>query len=409
MKCCIQIPSVVALIAVGAAFSACSTGAKSSAPAKSAEAVAVGVTAPAIQGLLCAPASQVTEGQPVASLASAFEGKFKIGLALSYRTLFEESSAGRQLAAAQFNRLTSENSMKWESIEPEEGKFDFERADALLKFAAEHNLEVHGHTLMWHQQTPQWVFQGPDGKPAGRELVLARLEAHMKGLAEHFQGQIAYWDVVNEAFLDSGEVRMESPWSKAVGADFLERAFELAARYFPEAKLGYNDYNLTKPEKRAAAVKLVGQLRAAGLRIDAVGMQAHYRMDFPKLDAIEQTILDLSAAGVEVLATELDVDVLPRKGTGADLDEKSEGRDLYPDCLPADVAKKVDERWASIFALYNQHHDKISSVTLWGLSDALSWRNDFPVRGRTNYALLFDRALQPKGMVPTIVKMGQGQ
>jgi endo-1,4-beta-xylanase len=236
---------------------------------------------------------------------------------------------------------------------------------------------------VWHQQVPGWVFQAPAGQQMTRELLIARLDAHMSALAERLGSRVHYWDVVNEAFNDNGSMRM-SPWYNTIGPDNLEVAFRMAAQYFPNAKLVYNDYSMERPGKRRAVVDMVRDFQAKGIRIDAIGNQAHYRIDGPSIEEIDSTLVAFGELGVEVLVTELDVDVLPNMG------------DPYEECLPLQVEERAAERWASLFQTFMRHSDVIASVTLWGISDASSWLNNSPVNGRTNYALLFDRQLRPK-------------
>jgi endo-1,4-beta-xylanase len=234
----------------------------------------------------------------------------------------------------------------------------------------------------------------------------------MSALGQHFGGRIQYWDVVNEAFNDDGSLR-NTPWRMIIGDDYLEQAFRLADRYFPDSKLVYNDFNMENPGKRDGVAKLVRDFKARGIRIDAIGSQGHFRLDTPTLQAIEASLDTFAAAGVEVLVSEMDVDVLPpaNQNQGADLSvnaELSAQLNPYTECLPASVAERAAARWAALFELFLRHSDQVHSVTLWGVSDAYSWLNNWPVNGRTNYALLFDRQLQPKQSWQRVIEVAGG-
>jgi len=355
------------------------------------------------------PCAQPPDVAEDSALKTAFENHFAIGVALNNPVFSNTDTARAELAAKHFNRTTAENAMKWSSIEPIEGEFQFESSDTFVEFAEAHAMQVHGHVLVWHQQTPDWVFQDASGGRIDRDGLVARLEAHMSALAERYGSRIGSWDVVNEAFEDSGELRT-TPWLEILGGDYIEQVFAMADRFFPDAKLVYNDYSLYVPAKRDAAIAMAEGLRAAGVRIDAIGEQGHYNLTRPTTSELDATLTAFAAADLDILVTELDVDVLPRDTTGADLDDTMEldpSVNPYVDCLPESVDQSIATRWASLFAVFAKHADSISSITFWGLDDSQSWLNNFPVRGRTNYPLLFDRQLQPKAAYAGVV--GQAQ
>jgi len=346
------------------------------------------------------------------SLAQSYGNDFKIGVAIGRNVYGGRDAPASTLVAAQYNRLTPENELKWQSLQRQPGVFDFSQADAFLQYGETHGMEIHGHTLVWHQQVPGWVFQDDGGGQATREQLLARLDQHMSALAEHFGNHVQYWDVVNEAFNDDGSLR-STPWRTIIGDDYLEQAFRLAARHFPEAKLVYNDFSMENPAKREAVVKLVRDFQARGVRIDAIGSQGHFRLQTPTLEAIEASLDAFAATGVEVLGGEMDVDVLPaaNQNQGADLSvnaELSARLNPYPECLPASVAEQAAARWGALFALLLRHSEQLHSVTLWGVSDGYSWLNNWPVNGRTNYALLFDRQLQAKQSWQKVIEAADG-
>jgi endo-1,4-beta-xylanase len=354
---------------------------------------------------LSCDAAAIDAGQ--VSLAEVYAPFFKLGVAVGGRMSAGDDPAAAALAARQYNRATPENALKWQSVHPDPERFDWGPADAFLDFAEDNGMEVHGHALVWHQQVPDWVFRAPAGGAATRELLLERLDAHMAALSEHFAGRIRYWDVVNEAFNDDGSKR-ETPWLEGIGLDYIEQAFILADRHFPDAKLVYNDFGMENAGKREAVVEMARDFRARGVRLDAIGTQGHVRLDVPLITAIEESIEAFGQTGAEVLVSELDVDVLPpaSQNQGADLSvnaEPSARLNPYAECLPATVAAQAAERWSSLFELFIRHSSVVRAVTIWGVSDGHSWLNDWPVNGRTNYASLFDRELKPKAAWQSVI------
>ncbi len=354
------------------------------------------------------PARAVEEGGE--TYREAFAGKFLVGAALG-RAVIEGRAPGVQgLAARQFNAVTAENDMKWENLQPEEGRFEFEVADALVDFAAANGMQVTGHVLLWHQQTPDWVFEDEHGDPVGREPLLERLETHIRTVAGRYRGRVHGWDVVNEALNEDGSLR-DSAWLRILGPDYIAQAFRMAHEAAPEARLIYNDYNLYQPDKRAGAVRLVRELKAQGVPIHAVGMQAHYGLTHPEdMADVARSIEAFAASGVDVEITELDLAVLPfpeGSDRGADLDENfalQEKLDPYRAGLPEDVAALQAARYAELFGFFLDHADKVSRVTFWGVTDAGSWKNNWPMVGRTDYPLTFDRQGRPKPAFHAIIE-----
>lgn len=342
-------------------------------------------------------------------LKALFADKYKIGTALSREQIIGNATSVLPFVNQQFNAITPENSMKWERIHPEEGVYDFEAPDALVEFANKNNHFFTGHTLVWHSQVPDWVFEHKDGTPLNRAELLARMEDHINTVAGRYAGKIDAWDVVNEALNEDGTLR-ESKWLSIIGDDFIEQAFMLAAKAAPNAKLYYNDYNLYKPEKRNGVLNLVKRLQSKGIRIDGVGMQAHYSLTKPDLTEVEDSIKAYSALNMDVLITELDVSVIPfpdEKNMGADVSLNMKLQDEfnpYPNDLPTEIENQLGDRYRALFNIFNRHQDVIKRVTFWGVSDANTWRNDWPMPGRTDYPLLFDRQLKAKPFVSSLNK-----
>jgi endo-1,4-beta-xylanase len=263
-----------------------------------------------------------------------------------------------------------------------------------------------GHTLMWHSQAPAWLFQDENKQPLPREKALDNLKSHIDTVVKHFDGKVLGWDVVNEAVADEGEYLRDTPAHKAIGDDFVIQAFKLAQAANPNVELYYNDYNIEAPYKRPKALRLIKDLKAAGCRVDAVGMQGHWLLDSPSVKEIDEGIKAFADLGVKVMITELDVDVLPRKGAGADVAAKEQGQDPYKNGLPPDVQQKLAERYREIFRVLAKYRDAgvLTRVTFWGVYDGNTWLNDWPVRGRTNHPMLWDRQLQPKPALGTVIE-----
>lgn len=357
------------------------------------------------QALAAAPAAPAAD---LPSLKQAYQPHFLIGVAVNPGNYADPESVEARLVAKHFNVLTAENAMKWDAIQPAPGRFDFREADRLVEFARSNNLQVVGHTLVWHSQTPAWVFNDDQGRPLGREALLARMREHISTVVGRYAGRVQAWDVVNEALNDNGTLR-NSKWREIIGDDYIRKAFEYAREADPAAHLYYNDYRLEHAPKRGGAVALVKKLQAEGVRVDGVGSQSHVGLAGPSLAEIEASIRDFAAIGVKVMITELDVDVLPTTRDWGDADvQRREAEDPafnpYAGGLPDDIQQKLAQRYADIFRVYLENHDDIGRVTFWGLSDRHTWLNNFPIRGRTNHPLLFDRDNQPKPAFHAVIE-----
>jgi endo-1,4-beta-xylanase len=355
--------------------------------------LAVGVVA-------CTHAGMGGGGTPPSTLKDAFAGSFRIGAAVNERQFTGRDSIGATLIRRQFNTITPENVLKWESVHPRLGTYDFSAVDRYVDFGTRNGMFVVGHTLVWHSQVPRWVFQDAAGNPVSRDSLLARMHEHIFTVVGRYKGRIKGWDVVNEALNDDGSLR-RSPWYTIIGEDYLVKAFQFAHEADPGAELYYNDYSLDNAPKRNGAVALVKRLQAAGIPIHAVGSQSHDKMDWPSVAQVDSTIRALSAAGVKVNITELDIDVLPpaTQNRGADVatrGQASPAANPYAGGLPDSVQRALAARYADLFRVFASHRNVIDRVTFWGVGDGDSWLNDWPVRGRTSYPLLFDRADRPK-------------
>ena len=344
------------------------------------------------------------------TMREAFADKFLIGVALNTRQVTTKNPEVQALIRDQFSSVVAENCMKAEVVQPNEGLFDFRDGDKLCDLAEKNGQAVIGHCLVWHSQAPRWMFRDKDGKQVSREVLIQRMKDHIYKVVGHFKGRVKGWDVVNEAIEGNGEFR-KSPYYRIIGPEFIRLAFQFAHEADPNVELYYNDYGMDSPRKREAVVRLVKDLKAHGCRIDAVGMQSHVGFDTP-LDEYEKSIEAYAATGVKVMVTELELSVLPwPKGNyGAaietNFDYKKE-MDPYTDGLPAEIQKKQDDFYAKLFDIYLRHSKDISRVTFWGVTDGDSWKNNFPIHGRTDYPLAFDRDMKPKPFVETIIEMAE--
>ena len=341
-----------------------------------------------------------------------FKNSFTIGTALNDDQIYGKDAKAVMIMEEHFNSITAENVMKWESMHPEPDKYHFEPADRFVALGEKNKMFIVGHTLVWHAQTPDWVFQDESGNPVDRETLLNRMQDHIFNVVGRYKGRVHGWDVVNEVVDDDGQMR-KSQWLEIIGEDYVQKAFEYAHEVDTDAELYYNDYSLYFPAKRDGVVRLIRNLQSKGIRVDGIGLQGHWGLDYPeKLDDLEQSILAFSELGVDVMVTELDVSVLPfpdkQRGADVSLDfEMQEGFNPYPDGLPDSMQKKLAERYAEFFKIFLKHSDKISKVTIWGIHDGQSWLNHWPIKGRTNYPLLFDRNFQPKSAFNAVVKTVQ--
>jgi endo-1,4-beta-xylanase len=348
----------------------------------------------------CAPAPDSAEStEEIPALQEVFQNAFLIGGALNPSQFTGENAPEAELVTKHFSTITAENVMKWERIHPEPGVYEFGPADAFVAFGEEHDMFVVGHALVWHSQVPDWVFRDAEGNEVGRDTLLARMRDHIQTVVGRYSGRVDGWDVVNEALNDDGTLR-ESPWLRIIGEDYLARAFEYAHEADPDAELYYNDYSLNNPAKRDGAVRLVRSLQAQGIPVAGIGMQAHYALAYPALEEIAASIEAFAEVG-DVMITELDVAVLPRpqQHWGADISQRAELRaELNPftEEFPDSMQQRLARRYADFFEIFLAHRDDISRVTFWGVTDAASWLNDWPIAGRTSYPLLFDRQSRPK-------------
>lgn len=342
------------------------------------------------------------------TLKDVFKNDFKIGAALNPGHFFEEDKRGAEIVSTHFNSITPENVLKWALVHPQPERYDFRAPDRFVEFGEKRGMFIVGHTLVWHNQTPKWVFEDEQGKPLDREALLKRMREHIFTVVGRYKGRIHGWDVVNEALNQDGTMR-QSPWFKIIGEDYLVKAFQFAHEADPKAELYYNDYDLELPAKRAGGVELIRKLKAAGVPIAGVGLQDHTLIDWPSIADEDATIAAFAALGVKVHITELDVDVLPRTTKpGADYAVDvavTPQLNPYVNGLTDAMQAKLAQRYAELFRVFLKHRDAVERVTFWGVADGDSWLNGWPIKGRTNHPLLFDRAGKAKPALDAIVNL----
>lgn len=343
---------------------------------------------------------QQTEKPESMALRSAYAEDFTIGAALGAKQIAGADEKEATLIGREFSSVTPENVMKWENIHPRPDSFNFELPDKLVSLAQKNNQQIIGHTLTWHSQTPDWLFQDEEGNPVDSVTLYARMKEHIETVVGRYKGKIHGWDVLNEALNEDGTLR-NSKYYQITGEGYIFKAFEYANAADPDMELYYNDYSMQGHAKVDGAVRIAKKLKARGLRIDGIGMQGHWGIDGPSIEQIEQSILKIHKAGLKVMITELDIDVLPNPFNiqGANISdnfESNEEANPYADGLPDSVNEKHARRYEDLFRLFLKHSEKISRITFWGVHDGQSWKNDWPARGRTNYCLVFGRDLEPK-------------
>lgn len=350
----------------------------------------------------CSGGKQTTAEEK--SLKEVLGDKFLVGVAINTRQASGEDTAAVRIIKKHFNAIVAENCMKSVVIHPEEDRYNFVPADSLVQFGEENGMTVTGHCLIWHSQLAPWFCVDKAGKPVSPEVLKQRMKEHITTIVTRYKGRIKGWDVVNEAILEDGSYR-KSPFYEILGEEFIPLAFQYAHEADPEAELYYNDYGMNVPGRRDAVVELVKSLKEKGIRIDAVGMQGHMGMDYPTVEEFEKSILAFASTGVKVMITEWDMSALPtvnRTANVADTAAYRQALNPYPVELPDSVSRLWNERMRSFTDLFVRHADVITRVTAWGVTDGDSWKNDFPVHGRKEYPLLFDRNYEPKPFVREI-------
>ena len=368
-------------------------------------------------GMLSITSSVAQQNTSDKTLKDVYKKAFLIGVAVNPAITSGRDKASQDIVIKHFNSITVENVMKAALINPRPGVYNWGPADDYVAFGEKHNMFIIGHTLVWHNQVPAWFFTNAEGKPNTKEEQIERLRSHIQAVAGRYAGRVHAWDVVNEVIGEDGNYRPTS-WVNAFGnGDTLVKyAFRFAAQYAPNTELYYNDFNAWRPSKRDGIVRMVKMLQNEGIRIDGVGMQGHWGLNYPKTKYIEDAIDAYAACGMKVMITELDVDVLPLTREGQiigqsmterqfQLEEFKEFLDPYQKGLPANVQQQLTKRYEELFSIFYKRRDKIARVTLWGVEDGMNWKNDYPVPNRTNYPLLWDRQRKPKPALNAVLNV----
>lgn len=311
-----------------------------------------------------------------------------------------------------FNWVVAENCMKCEVIHPEEDRYDFTLADEFVNKAKSANLKVLGHCLIWHSQCARWLFFDNDQQLVDKETLKARMKAHITGVMSHFKGRVDAWDVCNECFEDDGSFR-NSLFYQIMGEEFIPWAFQCAKEADPDVELFYNDFSMNKATKVEAVCNFFKPLIAKGLKVDAIGMQGHIILEDGAdviINQYDHSINCIKELGVKAAFSELDLSMLPNPYgfSGANISDKFAYRpemDPYKDGLPDSVQTQFDNFWIGFYKMLLTHKETVNRVSFWCFNDANSWRNDFPIRGRSDYATLFDRNSQPKRTIQMLIDL----
>jgi endo-1,4-beta-xylanase len=313
-----------------------------------------------------------------------------------------------KIISKEFNTITAENCMKPLFLLDQNGNYNFKESDKFVDYALENNLTIVGHTLVWKNSAPEWFFKDEKGNTISREILILRLKDYIKTVVSRYKGKISYWDVVNEAVdvfksedNKSYAALKPSPWYDIIGEDYIKIAFEAAHDADPDCKLIYNDYNMYQSEKTDFIIDMVNNLKSEGVPIHAIGSQGHMFLNHPSLDKVEYWLRKISDANIPLHITELDVSVLPNawKHRGASVEDRfdlAQKYNPYPNHITSSKLKQQAKRYKSLFKLFLKYSHTIERVTFWGVWDGNSWRNYLPMKGRTDYPLLFDRKFKPK-------------
>lgn len=370
------------------------------------------------------------------TLKDAYKNDFYVGVAIN-RTIASGDSvrANRTLEQVQgdiaavkeqFNQISPENDLKWQLIHPREGAdgYNFGPADAYVNFGLSNHMYIVGHTLVWHSQTPNWVFAGTNPPPvvtnaagvdapggrrfgrgfgfngprASREELLERMREHIHTVVGRYQGKIQAWDVVNEAIADGGtNVLRNSLWLEIIGPDFIAKAFEYAHEADPDAILRYNDYGLENPAKRKKLISLIKSLQEQKVPVHAIGTQTHVSVSSPSFEAMDQALTEMASLGLPIHVTELDVNGAQggQRNTGADVANNAA---TTQGGLVNDTNQRLADQYANLFRAFLKHKDSVKVVTFWGANDGVSWR----ANGKP---LLFDGNNQPKPAFDAVIRV----
>ena len=323
---------------------------------------------------------------------------YKIGVAINVNQSSGQDVVGDSLILRHFNSIVAENCMKCEVVHPEEHTYNWTDADQFVKFGEDHGMQIIGHCLIWHSQCAPWFGVDSLGKPVTAEVLKERMREHIYTEVGRYKGRVAGWDVVNEMVEDDGSYR-ESFFYQILGPEYIMLALQYAHEADPDAELYLNDYAMASPGKRDRYVEIIKEAKARGLRLDAIGLQSHMGLDHPDWANFEASIQAYIAAGVDVQFTEIDMGALPtitRHAEVSDNFEYEQALNPYPEALPDSISTLWNDRMTTFLSIVDKYADHVRRVTTWGVTDRDSWKNDWPIKGRTDYPLWIDRNNQLK-------------
>lgn len=330
-------------------------------------------------------------------LKDYYKDYFPIGAAITPRSIKNEDE--KNLILRHFNSITAENAMKMGPIHPRENEYYWKDADSIVAFAQLNKLRMRGHTLCWHNQAPGWFFKDSTGNNVSKEVLLKRLKDHITTIVNRYKGKIYAWDVVNEAIDDNpNNFFRNSLFFQIAGEEYIEKAFEYAHAADPDAILFYNDYNTEKKEKADRIYKLLKGLKDKGVPVHAVGLQAHWNVFGPTREEMEYSIAKFVSLGFKIQYTEVDVSIYRSENTRRDKTA------LDITTFTPELERLQLEKYKMAFEVFRKYKQHITGITFWNISDRHSWLDNYPVRGRKNYPLLFDTTLRPKKAYDAVVQ-----
>ena len=324
----------------------------------------------------------------IPSIYKTYSDLFPIGAAVDSTDL---SGPHAQLLTKHFDSMTPGNELKWSSLEPNKGTFDFANGDALVGEAVCAGMKVRGQNLLWStgQQVPSYAVGDGTNSPANQAVVTANIQEHIQSEVQHYGSQVYAWDVVNEPLdPNQADCLQHGPFYQVLGASYLDVAFKAAKQYAPAGtKLFLNDYSTTDPAKLACLVKVVDELRDRGVPINAIGHEMHNAINYPSPQSMAKAIETVHNhfPGIEQQVTELDMSVY----------NAGDNTSNYGNNVPASVLAEQGWLYESYFDVFRRLKDDIGGVTFWGMADDDTWLDSFPV-SRTDYPLPFNMQLQAK-------------
>lgn len=344
------------------------------------------------------------------TLWEAYRDYWYTGVSVNQWEVEGDQAADWPIITKNFNWVVAENCMKCEVVHPKEGVYDFTLADQFVNKAKAAGLKVLGHCLIWHSQCAPWFHYDDEGNLVSAEVLKQRMREHIYTVVSHFKGRVDAWDVVNEAFEDDGTPR-KSLFYQILGTDYIPLAFQYAHEADPSIQLYYNDYSMNKAQKVEGVANFFRPLIQQGLPVTAIGMQGHMVLEGNNLvKEYDHAIKTIASVGVPTFFSEVDLTVLPNPYgfSGANISDAFAYRpemDPYTKGLTKEKEAEVEQFWIDFYQMLLRHHENILRVNFWCLNDAVSWRNDFPIKGRTDYATLFDRENKPKPFVQKLIDL----